>query len=150
MATTPRPIIAFMSDLGITDDSVAQCKGLMLSICPGVTIVDVCHTMQPFATVNGVKARGGSIDAAGPAIAGGMVLTNSGYGQWRGKAGNVLLAFGLVGAWQHYTSPSAGATWGAGRRSTGCSTGTGRETPGPDSGWPFGRGTISFTPQGAL
>lgn len=43
-----RPIIAFMSDLGITDDSVAQCKGLMLSICPDVTIVDVCHTMTPF------------------------------------------------------------------------------------------------------
>ena len=51
--------------------------------------------MQPFETVNGVKAQGGSIDAAGPVIAGGMVLTNSGYGQWRGKPGNVLLAFGL-------------------------------------------------------
>jgi hypothetical protein len=24
-----------------------------------------------------------------------MVLTNSGYGLWRGKPGNVLLAFGL-------------------------------------------------------
>jgi len=53
------------------------------------------NTMQPFETVNGVKAQGGSIDSAGPVIAGGMVLTNSGYGQWRGKAGNVLLAFGL-------------------------------------------------------
>jgi polyvinyl alcohol dehydrogenase (cytochrome) len=53
------------------------------------------NTMQPFDTVNGVKGQGGSIDAAGPVIAGGMVLTNSGYGQWRGKAGNVLLAFGL-------------------------------------------------------
>jgi polyvinyl alcohol dehydrogenase (cytochrome) len=53
------------------------------------------NTMQPFETVNGVKGQGGSIDAAGPVIAGGMVLTNSGYGQWRGKAGNVLLAFGL-------------------------------------------------------
>lgn len=53
------------------------------------------NTMQPFETVNGVKAQGGSIDAAGPVIADGMVLTNSGYGQWRGKAGNVLLAFGL-------------------------------------------------------
>jgi polyvinyl alcohol dehydrogenase (cytochrome) len=51
--------------------------------------------MQPFETVNGVKAQGGSIDAAGPVIAGGMVYTNSGYGQWRGKPGNVLLAFGL-------------------------------------------------------
>jgi polyvinyl alcohol dehydrogenase (cytochrome) len=53
------------------------------------------NTMQPFETVNGVKAQGGSIDAAGPVIVNGMVLTNSGYGQWRGKAGNVLLAFGL-------------------------------------------------------
>ena len=52
------------------------------------------NTMRPFETVNGVKAEGGSIDAAGPVIAGGMVLTNSGYGQWRGKGGNVLLAFG--------------------------------------------------------
>jgi polyvinyl alcohol dehydrogenase (cytochrome) len=53
------------------------------------------NTMQAFETVNGVKAQGGSIDAAGPVIAGGMVFTNSGYGQWRGKPGNVLLAFGL-------------------------------------------------------
>jgi polyvinyl alcohol dehydrogenase (cytochrome) len=53
------------------------------------------NTMQPFETVNRVKAQGGSIDAAGPVIVGGMVLTNSGYGQWRGKPGNVLLAFGL-------------------------------------------------------
>nr|MBA3271082.1 PQQ-binding-like beta-propeller repeat protein [Acidobacteriota bacterium] len=58
-------------------------------------IIWAFNTMQPFDTVNGVKGQGGSIDAAGPAIAGGMVLTNSGYGQWRGKPGNVLLAFGL-------------------------------------------------------
>ena len=59
------------------------------------TIIWDFNTMQPFETVNGVKAAGGSIDAAGPVIAGGLVLTNSGYGQWRGKPGNVLLAFGL-------------------------------------------------------
>ena len=53
------------------------------------------NTMQAYDTVNGVKGQGGSIDAAGPVIAGGMVLTNSGYGQWRGKAGNVLLAFAV-------------------------------------------------------
>ncbi|MBI4477506.1 MAG: PQQ-binding-like beta-propeller repeat protein, partial [Acidobacteria bacterium] len=51
------------------------------------------NTAQPFETVNGVKATGGSIDAAGPVVAGGMVFTNSGYGAWRGKPGNVLLAF---------------------------------------------------------
>ncbi|MBN6038807.1 adenosyl-fluoride synthase [Amycolatopsis sp. 195334CR] len=50
-----RPIIAFMSDLGITDDSVAQCKGLMMSACPDVTIVDVCHTMTPWDVVEGAR-----------------------------------------------------------------------------------------------
>lgn len=50
-----RSIIAFMSDLGTTDDSVAQCKGLMLSICPDVTIVDVCHSMTPWDVVEGAR-----------------------------------------------------------------------------------------------
>lgn len=50
-------------------------------------------TAREFETVNHVKANGGSIDAAGPVIAGGLLLTNSGYGAWRGKPGNVLLAF---------------------------------------------------------
>ncbi|WP_345467044.1 adenosyl-fluoride synthase [Actinoallomurus oryzae] len=44
-----------MSDLGTTDDSVAQCKGLMLSICPDVTIVDVCHSMTPWDVVEGAR-----------------------------------------------------------------------------------------------
>jgi polyvinyl alcohol dehydrogenase (cytochrome) len=51
-------------------------------------------TARPFETVNGVAAHGGSIDAAGPAIADGLVITNSGYSLWKGIAGNVLLAFG--------------------------------------------------------
>lgn len=50
-------------------------------------------TAREFQTVNRVKASGGSIDAAGPVVVDGMVFTNSGYGRWRGKAGNVLLAF---------------------------------------------------------
>lgn len=54
-STNSRPIIAFMSDLGTTDDSVAQCKGLMMSICPDVTVVDVCHTMTPFDVEEGSR-----------------------------------------------------------------------------------------------
>jgi polyvinyl alcohol dehydrogenase (cytochrome) len=50
-------------------------------------------TAREFPTVNGVKANGGSIDAPGPVVVGGMVFTNSGYGMFRGKPGNVLLAF---------------------------------------------------------
>jgi polyvinyl alcohol dehydrogenase (cytochrome) len=33
------------------------------------------------------------MDAAGPVIAGGMLYVMSGYGQWGGMPGNVLLAF---------------------------------------------------------
>jgi len=50
-----RPIIAFMSDLGITDDSVGICKGLMLSVCPDAEVVDICHTMTPFDIEQGAR-----------------------------------------------------------------------------------------------
>jgi len=51
-------------------------------------------TAREFETVNGIPGKGGSLDSAGPVIAGGMVFTNSGYGMWQGMPGNVLLAFG--------------------------------------------------------
>ncbi len=54
-------------------------------------------TVRDYQTVNGVAGRGGSLDSAGPAIANGMVFTNSGYGQWQGLPGNVLLAFSVDG-----------------------------------------------------
>ena len=51
-------------------------------------------TAREFETVNGVKAKGGSIGAAGPVIANGMVFVGSGYvGFQNGVPGNVLLAF---------------------------------------------------------
>lgn len=53
------------------------------------------NTAREFETVNGVPARGGSIDSAGPAIAGGLVITPSGYALFRGAPGNVILAFGV-------------------------------------------------------
>ncbi|MFI5179256.1 MAG: PQQ-binding-like beta-propeller repeat protein [Vicinamibacterales bacterium] len=52
---------------------------------------------REFTTVNGVTARGGSFDVGGPAIAGGVVVTTSGYGTWGGMRGNVLLAFSVDG-----------------------------------------------------
>ena len=51
-------------------------------------------TAREFATVNGVPGHGGSIDGAGPVVAGGMIYTTSGYARNGGMAGNVLLAFG--------------------------------------------------------
>jgi len=51
-------------------------------------------TVQEFDTINKVKAHGGAIDGGGPAVAGGMVFVNAGYGSIYGIPGNVLLAFG--------------------------------------------------------
>ena len=54
-------------------------------------------TAREFETVNGKAAHGGSMDAAGPAVVNGMVFVNSGFGQWGGMPGNVLLAFSVDG-----------------------------------------------------
>ncbi len=49
---------------------------------------------QPYTTVNGVTAKGGSFNGPGPVIVGGMVFMNSGYAYLGfGSGGNVLLAF---------------------------------------------------------
>jgi len=62
----------------------------------GKVLWDV-DTACEFKTVNGEPAHGGSMDAGGPIVVGGMVLVNSGYGQWGGMPGNVLLVFSVGG-----------------------------------------------------
>jgi polyvinyl alcohol dehydrogenase (cytochrome) len=52
------------------------------------------NTIREYETVNGVTARGGSIDGPGVVVAGGMVFVTSGYSRNGGVPGNVLLAFG--------------------------------------------------------
>jgi polyvinyl alcohol dehydrogenase (cytochrome) len=54
-------------------------------------------TAQSFNTVNNVPGKGGSINGGGPAIANGMVFTNSGYGSFGQAEGNVLLMFSIDG-----------------------------------------------------
>lgn len=53
------------------------------------------NTAREYKTVNGLPGRGGSIDVAGPVVAGGMLFTVSGYPSRGGLPGNVLLAFGV-------------------------------------------------------
>jgi polyvinyl alcohol dehydrogenase (cytochrome) len=55
------------------------------------------NTKQEFATVNGVKANGGSLDAPGAVVVGGTVFVNSGYTFLASAPGNVLLAFAVPG-----------------------------------------------------
>lgn len=52
------------------------------------------QTARPFDTVNGVAARGGSLNGPGPTIVNGMLFMTSGYATFGGMPGNVLLAFG--------------------------------------------------------
>jgi len=52
-------------------------------------------TSRAFPTVNGVPAKGGSINSSGPVIVDDMVFVGSGYSVLGGSPGNVLLAFEL-------------------------------------------------------
>jgi polyvinyl alcohol dehydrogenase (cytochrome) len=53
-------------------------------------------TAKEFATVNGVAAKGGSLNGSGPIVSGGMLYIPSGYADLGGGIrGNVLLAFGI-------------------------------------------------------
>ena len=51
-------------------------------------------TRRDWPTVNGIKGYGGAIDSAGPVVAGGLLIVNSGYDKFGQIAGNVLLVFG--------------------------------------------------------
>jgi polyvinyl alcohol dehydrogenase (cytochrome) len=62
----------------------------------GKIIWDV-DTMREYATVNGVKGQGGSLDGPGPVIVGGILYVNSGYFFQGSAPGNVLLAFSVDG-----------------------------------------------------
>jgi polyvinyl alcohol dehydrogenase (cytochrome) len=51
-------------------------------------------TNGAFTTLNGVRAKGGSMNGPAPVVAGGMLYISSGYGAFGLRPGNVLLAFG--------------------------------------------------------
>ncbi len=66
------------------------------SATDGHIVWDV-DTEREYKTVNGVKARGGSIDGPGAVVTGGMLYVNSGYFFQGSAPGNVLLAFSVDG-----------------------------------------------------
>lgn len=62
----------------------------------GRAIWDV-DTARDFMTVNGVTAKGGSMNGPGATVAGGMLFVSSGYGSLGFMPGNVMLAFSIDG-----------------------------------------------------
>ncbi len=53
--TTGMRPICFLSDFGLADDFVGTCKGVMLSIAPGVTVVDLTHEVPGFGVEAGAE-----------------------------------------------------------------------------------------------
>jgi S-adenosyl-L-methionine hydrolase (adenosine-forming) len=49
------PTVVFLSDFGTIDDSVAICKGVMLSIEPNLRIIDLTHQVTPFSIEDGAR-----------------------------------------------------------------------------------------------
>jgi len=66
------------------------------STATGKVVWDV-DTVRDFTTTDGTRARGGSLDVAGPVVAGGVLFVMSGYALYAAIPGNVLLAFSVDG-----------------------------------------------------
>jgi S-adenosylmethionine hydrolase len=49
------PTVVFMTDFGVTDDSVALCKGVMYGIAPNLRIVDLTHQVTPYSIRDGAQ-----------------------------------------------------------------------------------------------
>lgn len=48
-----RPVIALLSDFGARDHYAGTIKGVMIGICPDVTLVDITHEITPHDVVEG-------------------------------------------------------------------------------------------------
>jgi S-adenosylmethionine hydrolase len=43
----PPPLITFTSDYGLEDEYVGSVKGVLLGLCPGASIIDLTHEIEP-------------------------------------------------------------------------------------------------------
>src|SRR5512138_3417012 len=48
-----RPVIALLSDFGARDHYAGTMKGVMLGICPDVTLADITHEIRPHDVLEG-------------------------------------------------------------------------------------------------
>lgn len=49
----PRPVIALLTDFGMRDHYAGTMKGVILGICPDVTLVDISHDLAPHDVLGG-------------------------------------------------------------------------------------------------
>ena len=48
-----RPIVALLTDFGLTDHYVGAMKGVLLGLCPDAVLVDITHDIPPHDVVTG-------------------------------------------------------------------------------------------------
>jgi S-adenosyl-L-methionine hydrolase (adenosine-forming) len=65
----PGPLVTLTTDFGLADHYVGTMKGVLLSRCPSVRIVDISHEIPPFSIYSGAYA----IDQAAPYFPSGTV-----------------------------------------------------------------------------
>ncbi|MGI8962698.1 MAG: SAM hydrolase/SAM-dependent halogenase family protein [Bryobacteraceae bacterium] len=58
----PGPLISLTTDFGLADHYVGTMKGVLVSRCPGVRIIDISHEISPFSIYSGAY----TIDQAAP------------------------------------------------------------------------------------
>src|SRR5947209_17181277 len=49
----PRPVIALLTDFGARDHYAGTMKGVVLGLCPDVTLVDITHDVPPHDVLAG-------------------------------------------------------------------------------------------------
>ncbi len=59
-ALPPPPMLVFMTDYGLVDDSVAICKGVMLSVAPDARIVDLTHDVRAYSILDSARYLAGT------------------------------------------------------------------------------------------
>ncbi len=56
----PLKLIGFMTDFDLKDDAVAICKAVMDGVAPGVRIIDITHTVEPYNIAEAARFLAGS------------------------------------------------------------------------------------------
>lgn len=53
-------LIGFMTDFDLKDDAVAICKAVMDGVAPGVRVIDITHTVEPYNIAQAARFLAGS------------------------------------------------------------------------------------------
>jgi S-adenosyl-L-methionine hydrolase (adenosine-forming) len=96
----PGPLVTLTTDFGLADHYVGTMRGVLLSCCPGVRIIDISHEIPPFSIYSGAY----TINQAAPYFPTGtvhVIVVDPGVGTARKPL--VVEALG-----QHFIAPDNG------------------------------------------